>query len=346
MNELDQLTFPIQILLRKANLPTQILSLRPCLRGGNNRTYRLETPVGVFAVKEYFRQPDDKRDRLAAESAFLSYANLSATSFVPHFYSQDEAAGLALYEFIEGAAITAESITKTDIQQAIDFFSSLNEMNHKIKAQQLLPASEACFSIQAHLDLIDTRIQNLKHIVPNETEDKMAAQLVESLQARWQALVSHIQETAKRKNISLTAILPIEQQCISPSDFGFHNALKKTDGKICFLDFEYAGWDDPAKMTGDFFSQLAVPVPAHYFDFFVNACLSHFSQADELIERAYLLRAIYQVKWCCIALNVFIPVNLARRQFAKPDLNVIDLKKAQLAKAEKIVIQLEVDHYG
>ena len=31
-------------------------------------------------------------------------------------------------------------------------------------------------------------------------------------------------------------------------------------GELCFLDFEYAGWDDPAKMVADFFCQPAVPV--------------------------------------------------------------------------------------
>ena len=41
-------------------------------------------------------------------------------------------------------------------------------------------------------------------------------------------------------------------QVFSPSDFGFHNALLKDNGKLCFLDFEYFGRDDPVKLMADF----------------------------------------------------------------------------------------------
>ena len=37
----------------------------------------------------------------------------------------------------------------------------------------------------------------------------------------------------------------------SPSDFGFHNILCK-DGILNFVDFEYAGTDDIAKLLADF----------------------------------------------------------------------------------------------
>ena len=48
------------------------------------------------------------------------------------------------------------------------------------------------------------------------------------------------------------AELPVEQRTLSPSDFGFHNALRRPDGRVVFLDLEYFGWDDPAKMISDF----------------------------------------------------------------------------------------------
>ena len=134
------------------------------------------------------------------------------------------------------------------------------------------------------------------------------------------------------------------ERCISPSDFGFHNALKRQDGSLCFLDFEYAGWDDPAKMTGDFFSQLAIPVPQKYFEYFVHAVMEPFSSKKLLIQRAHLLRSVYQIKWCCIALNIFIPDNLKRRQFANPECDVIQLKRAQLEKARHLIEKLEAVH--
>ena len=39
---------------------------------------------------------------------------------------------------------------------------------------------------------------------------------------------------------------------MSPSDFGLQNTLF-TKNKLFFIDFEYAGLDDPAKCLLDFF---------------------------------------------------------------------------------------------
>src|SRR5439155_21002106 len=53
-----------------------------------------------------------------------------------------------------------------------------------------------------------------------------------------------------------------DQRTLSPSDFGFHNALRQADGRIIFLDFEYFGWDDPAKMIADFLLHPAMELSA------------------------------------------------------------------------------------
>jgi len=333
-------------LLGRAGLSPTILSVESCVSGGNNRTYRLETVDGVFAVKKYFRQSADTRDRLASEFAFLSYAKTAAPDMVPVPYSQDAEAGMALYEFIDGAPLKANDITENEITQAIEFFCALNDSKIKSQASSMPLASEACFSIQDHLELVGTRIHGLQQAIPNVPEDKDAAELINNLSVHWQSVLNEVNNTANANNINLTSTLDNSQRCVSPSDFGFHNALKKTDGTIRFLDFEYAGWDDPAKMTGDFFSQLAVPISANYFDHFVREVMKPFPQADLLIHRAKLLRSVYQVKWCCIALNIFIPVNLARRKFANPDLNAVELKKSQLLKAETLLQNLEVLNYG
>ena len=45
-----------------------------------------------------------------------------------------------------------------------------------------------------------------------------------------------------------------EEMIISPSDFGFHNVINKNN-KLFFIDFEYAGLDDPIKLICDFYCQ-------------------------------------------------------------------------------------------
>ena len=129
-----------------------------------------------------------------------------------------------------------------------------------------------------------------------------------------------------------SAELAESKRTLSPSDFGFHNALVTADSKLKFFDFEYAGWDDPAKLVCDFFCQPAVPAPPAAFDRFARAVAAGFADPEFHRRRAELLLPVYRVKWCCILLNEFLPVGGSRRAYsaaADPDAR----KAAQLAKA-------------
>ncbi len=346
MNMPQDLDFRIAAMLRNAGLQATIRSIEACAKGGNNRTYRVTTSDGVFAAKQYFWHAGDARARLPTEFAFLSYAHKVAPGLVPKPYAMDEANGIALHEFIEGRPFSANEIGPAEVQQAASFFLALNQSGSTIDAGTLPIASEACFSIEEHIALIDLKLARLNDISPVDLEDQQALAFIKKLTARWQKLLVEVSAATIAASIDTLKPLEVGQRCISPSDFGFHNALRDAKENIRFLDFEYAGWDDPAKMAGDFFSQIAVPVPRELFAPFVQACVAPFARPVELIERAKLLRPIYQIKWCCIALNVFLPVNLARRHFANPGLDEVELKRAQLAKANSIFQSLETSPDG
>ena len=51
--------------------------------------------------------------------------------------------------------------------------------------------------------------------------------------------------------LDFAADLPQEWRSLVPSDFGFHNSLRRKDGSLAFVDFEYFGWDDPVKLSAD-----------------------------------------------------------------------------------------------
>ena len=333
-------------LLAEADIEATVQSLVPCKAGGNNRTYRLETSVGAFAIKEYFRHEGDSRDRLATEFGFLRYAAKVAPGMAPAPLAMDSACGHALYEFIEGHSYKQGEITWAQVGSAVSFFNALNNPEAKEYARQLPPASEACFSINEHLNLVDSRLDRLRAIEVSSDEDHAAQTLIEQIHDLWLALNDQVLAAYRHAGHDPAALLEPAQRCISPSDFGFHNALSGPDGTPRFLDFEYAGWDDHAKMTGDFFAQLEVPVPLEFFARFVRATTEPFSRPDELVERSYLLRPVCQIKWCCIALNVFLSVNLSRRKFANPALDEAALKQAQLAKATRLFQSILSSDHG
>ncbi len=331
----DMLT-KIAALMAHANIPGHVQSVSPCATSGNNRTYRVATTHGVLAAKQYFRHDGDSRDRLGTEFGFSTYAAKSAAGMAPAPLAIDHASGLGLYEFIDGDPIPVNCVNWDRVQNAANFFLSLNSPASRAQAEALPDASEACFSLSEHLDRVSGRLRTLAAQVPDTAENVGAHELIRTILAYWVKLSAHVLTSAQSAGIDPNVLLPQSQRCVSPSDFGFHNALSMPDQSTRFLDFEYAGWDDPAKMTGDFFAQLAVPVPGEYFERFVSAISVVFPQPEELIMRATLLRPVYQVKWCCIALNVFLPVHLDRRKFANPQLDEIELKRVQLAKAQTI----------
>jgi hypothetical protein len=328
-------------LLARAGVGAEPESVTPCTRGGNNRIYRVETAAGVFAVKQYFRHADDTRDRLAAEDAFLAYANTAAPGATPRLYACDREAGLTLLEFVEGRPIRNGEIGEAHVDAAIAFFRDLNAAS--VRATARVPvASEACFSIADHIAVIDRRIHRLLKMDPQSDVDTAALELSRRLGVLWQQIAQAIRAGAGAAGLDVDHAS--EQRCVSPSDFGFHNALATADGRIRFLDFEYAGWDDPAKTAGDFFAQLAVPVPPEHYEHFVHRCMAVLPDPPNGVRRAMLLRPAYQIKWCCIALNVFLPVHLSRRRFADPGLDEAALKWAQIHKAELLLESISPDN--
>ena len=86
------------------------LELVPCNAGGNNRVFVVNTGDRKLIAKWYFSHPSDKRNRLGAEYAFLTYAVRTGIRCVPTPISCDPARNLALYEYIAGERIGAEQI--------------------------------------------------------------------------------------------------------------------------------------------------------------------------------------------------------------------------------------------
>jgi len=270
--------------------------------GGNNKVFKVNDE---FLLKSYFKHENDKRDRLNSEFSFAKFAWNNDIKTLPKPYACDKINNLGLYEFINGRRLQSTEIDECVVQQAIDFYLEINKHKNTPEAKKLPFASEACFSIAEHINCVEKRIKIVKTI-----ENIYALKIIENeLIPKWLEIKSNID-----KNEIQSTKIDDCNRCLSPSDFGFHNAILTIDEKLKFIDFEYAGWDDPAKMVCDFFCQPEIPVPIKYFDFFTNEISKCFS--DNIKERINLLFPVYQIKWCCIMLNEFLTIGDKRRRFA------------------------------
>jgi hypothetical protein len=336
----EELSAALAELLRLPPSDRDRLIITPFAASGNNRVFSVTAGEHRYAAKVYYRHSADTRDRLQAEYAFLTCAARAGIQCVPRPVASDARLGIGVYEYIEGRKLGAAEIDAGCVEQAAQFILQLNQEPAHQAGRGLPNASEACFSIAEHFAMVDGRIGRLAGVGTADALDREARGFVATMTARWQLAKAQILNGAQSVGIDPAAAL--DERCISPSDFGFHNALATEDRGICFIDFEYAGWDDPAKLVGDFFSHPAVPVEAAHFERFVGTVMRYAPDPAKLATRARLLLPVFQTKWCCIILNEFLPDAAQRRRFADPGRDVTARKKEQLAKAvalfERIVV--------
>jgi hypothetical protein len=103
------------------------------------------------------------------------------------------------------------------------------------------------------------------------------------------------------------------------------------------LDFEYFGWDDPAKTAADFCLHPAMGLSADLWRYFIAHFPSLFIDPQELLIRLRMRFPLYVIKWCLILLNEFIPEALDRRIFAaNSPSQTIDRRQRQLGKAKNM----------
>jgi hypothetical protein len=337
-------------LLAAHGWPSDGAQLEPITGGGNNRGYRLTAASGDHAfLKWYFRHPNDPRDRLGTEYAVTSFAHAHDVTDVPRPFSRDDAAGLALYEFVDGRRLKPGEVDDAAVDAAIGFYQRLNAYRDAPDAETLPIASEACFSVQDHVERIGSRVQALVEAAPaaakkrTRAEKAMAEFVVRRLAPAWGEVYERIDRRYPIEVAGRSRPIPEENQRLSPSDFGFHNALRDEAGRIRFIDLEYAGWDGVSKSICDFFCQVQVPVPRSYWKRFVDGLSVDHEWPAEVARRAAALLPAYRVKWCCIVLNVFLPTASARRSFGTAKAATAEVKAAQLAKAAEVLDQLTDD---
>jgi hypothetical protein len=328
-------------LLSQIGYERQDFRLEQLSASGNNRVYVVYLYDKKIALKWYFNDPTDSRDRLGSEFAFLEHAWDIGIRCIPQPLAKDQTSHLALYEFIEGLKIDKSQVDENLVQQAAVFLKQLNSQQSRDKAGLIPKASEACFSVSEHLAVVDSRLARLEKMPIEGDLDRAATLFVKRLNDFWKTTKDQLLLKCNSFGLNTDSALLNDEMCLSPSDFGFHNALFRPDGNLCFVDFEYAGWDDPAKAIGDFFSHPGIAVSHKYFESFVAKVLEPYDSSEKMAARVRLLEPISQIKWCCIILNEFLPASAKRRNFANPGNDGLARKERQLHKATQFFETLQ-----
>jgi hypothetical protein len=236
-----------------------------------------------------------RRDAFAHEALLHSFYAEQVGDSVPRLIAQDVGCRALLFEQVPGAPVADEESRLADVMRMAGFLLETNtpEVLERARQAQLPRASDSGLSAAEHWQCALSRLDALLDL-PATDEVTAAMQNFVRSELRPALCESELGDG-----------IPVAP-CLSPSDFGFHNVIRRRNGSFCFLDFEHAGWDDPAKLVADFILQPEVPLSAQAAMVFTEAL-----DAGEIFGRCLASRVgqilpIQKCKWAAIILNVFV----------------------------------------
>lgn len=289
-----------------------VRACEPVRRGGNARVYRVETENGTFALKGY---PDDGRSRAEREWAALTFLASLGVDNVPRALARE--CDWTLLSWIDGTAVGERR--SADLDAMLEFAGRLDAMMAEPSAAALPIAAEAVF---APADLRDQVERRFARLLPVAEDEPALASFLRELRAAWESLPTEAPPLGVRWTLS-------------PSDFGTHNAVRRHDGTLAFLDFEYFGRDDAVKLTADVLWHPAMQLEAGERARFVAGARALYG--DDPTFEARLRRDLpaYGVRWALIVLNEFLRADWERRVAAgrADDRGAVRTRQLALARA-------------
>jgi hypothetical protein len=295
-----------------ADLAGRAVSRMDQLGGGrNSRVFRVETANALYALKLYPSPAEDARDRLGVETAALHWMAAHAFTMVPLVVATDRSRNAVLLSWADGDLVR-DGVGQSEIGQACDFLHRL----HALRDTPAVPpdhlAAEACLSGAEIERQLRSRIDSLRSL-----EDKTLTGFLDS--DALPALAIRLENAHAAIAASGDVFeddVPHARRSQVPSDFGFHNALRRSDGQLTFIDFEYFGWDDPAKLISDILLHPGTPIDDAARGLLHEGALRIYGDDPNFAARLQALLPLFGLRWALILLNEFRPERWQRRVMA------------------------------
>ena len=320
-------------------LACPILACDPVAGSGNSRVLRVTCQDRVVALKLYPDPTEEGRSRLEHETAAaqLLAGRAGAGLLTARLIAVDRVEGAAAFEWIDGSMVGPRDAT--DLDSLVDFVRRFQQISRRGGQNFALEAIGATLTLSEMARQLHAREERLLS-APGATHE-----LKDFFEAHFIGLHRSAMDEALRAYASLGldphASLSREASILSPSDFGFHNVLKLSDGRLALVDLEYFGWDDPVRLLVDVICHPAMNLSrAERIDFLSKAA-PLFLDDVEFSMRLRVLAPLIALRWSLIVLNEFIPEMWLRRQQAGNRMDWEEAKRLQLRKATNLVALAE-----
>jgi hypothetical protein len=301
------------------------VSVRWLARGGNSGLVELTTEDGnKYALKLYPGRTG--HDRLSSEFNSFELIRKQGLDCVPYPFQRHAGLNVAMFEWIDGDVINDPN--DEQMRQALDFIQTLHGLRTSSDFHAFHNASAAFLSGAGFEEYLRARFNSLTQPSPKSSElnDYLLNELlpimekiIEWTRSNWRIEPGYHES------------LPRESQTLSPSDFGFHNAINRPDGRLLFLDFEYFGWDDPVKLIADFYFHPGMEMDSDIKRQWLQGAVKIYGV--EILDRLHLAWPMIGISWCLILLNEYRSDIWLRRCAANVD--KLDLREAILSEQLK-----------
>ena len=299
----------------------------PVAGGRNSRIFHVRASSGEYALKHY-PVTGDPRDRLGTEAGALRL--MQGLACVPRLHGVDRARGTLLLEWIDGVPV--DHVADADIDAGVGFLAAVHALRRDADAAVQPLASEACLSGAEIARQIETRRARLRQSGDAALIDFIAGDFTP-------AFAASLAQARAAPSLDFAADIPHQWRSLVPSDFGYHNALRRPDGSLAFVDFEYFGWDDPVKLTADILLHPGRPLGTPQRRRFRDAAQRLYDD-PQFVPRLAAYLPLFGLRWVLILLNEFVPEIWARRVQAGATQSWEEAKARQLGAAREFLSRL------
>ncbi|MDR3491435.1 MAG: aminoglycoside phosphotransferase family protein [Gammaproteobacteria bacterium] len=306
--------------------------------GGNSVVFCVEADGKKWAVKSYPPYAPAQRDRLAAELEVYQFLNHQHVPAVPLLKTYSETERWLVMSWIDGV-VPRDDYSESDIDQALQFIRDIARLNSLPEAAHLPLAAEACLSLNVLLSQIERRLENL--IALSENEPDLNKFLMKDYYPVFKKFKQQAIDGYVENDVCPDSELPLAKRSLIPADFGFHNTIRDSSGKLYFFDFDYFGWDDPVKLLADILWHPKMILTLQQNEKFIQGLSEIYNTDQFFLSRFYYTLPLFGLRWALILLNEFVPHFWLNRQYANVHQNQAEAKQTQLKRAKELLTYVQ-----